>query len=46
MMDTAANTDDRFVGMTGGEIFHEMMLRQGVKHVCKFAIRQTYCCPT
>jgi hypothetical protein len=20
--------------MTGGEIFHEMMLRQGVKHIC------------
>lgn len=26
--------DHSFVGMTGGEIFHEMMLRQGVKHVC------------
>ncbi|QKX57267.1 uncharacterized protein TRUGW13939_04376 [Talaromyces rugulosus] len=25
--------DDSFVGLTGGEIFHEMMLRQGVKHV-------------
>lgn len=25
----------RFIGMSGGEIFHEMMLRQGVKHVCK-----------
>lgn len=25
-----------FVGLTGGEIFHEMMLRQGVKHICKF----------
>nr|POE50695.1 acetolactate synthase catalytic subunit, mitochondrial [Quercus suber] len=25
--------DHSFVGMTGGEIFHEMMLRQGVKHV-------------
>jgi len=23
-----------FIGMTGGAIFHEMMLRQGVKHVC------------
>lgn len=22
--------------MTGGEIFHEMMLRQGVKHICLF----------
>lgn len=27
--------DHSFVGMNGGEIFHEMMLRQGVKHVCK-----------
>jgi acetolactate synthase-1/2/3 large subunit len=25
--------DDSFVGMTGGEIFHEMMLRQDVKHI-------------
>ncbi|KAK0304903.1 Acetolactate synthase, mitochondrial [Friedmanniomyces endolithicus] len=25
--------DHSFVGMTGGAIFHEMMLRQGVKHV-------------
>ncbi|KAF2167980.1 hypothetical protein M409DRAFT_53917 [Zasmidium cellare ATCC 36951] len=25
--------DHSFVGMTGGEIFHEMMLRHGVKHV-------------
>ncbi|KAK4547739.1 Acetolactate synthase, mitochondrial [Oleoguttula mirabilis] len=25
--------DHSFVGKTGGEIFHEMMLRQGVKHV-------------
>lgn len=22
--------------MTGGEIFHEMMLRQGVKHICMY----------
>lgn len=28
--------DHSFVGMKGGEIFHEMMLRQGVKHVCKW----------
>jgi acetolactate synthase I/II/III large subunit len=28
--------DHSFVGMTGGQIFHEMMLRQGVKHICKF----------
>lgn len=26
--------DHSFVGMTGGEIFHEMMLRQDVKHIC------------
>jgi hypothetical protein len=26
--------DHSFVGMTGGEIFHEMMLRQNVKHIC------------
>ncbi len=25
--------DDSFVGLSGGKIFHEMMLRQGVKHV-------------
>ena len=25
----------RFVGLSGGEIFHEMMLRQGVKHMCE-----------
>lgn len=24
----------RFIGKTGGEIFHEMMLRHNVKHVC------------
>ena len=27
--------DHSFVGMSGGQIFHEMMLRQGVKHVCR-----------
>ena len=26
--------DHSFVGMTGGEIFHDMMLRHGVKHIC------------
>ena len=26
--------DHSFVGMKGGEIFHEMMLRHGVKHIC------------
>lgn len=25
--------DESFIGKSGGEIFHEMMLRQGVKHV-------------
>ena len=30
---TAPIADSTFVGMTGGEIFHEMMLRQGVKVV-------------
>ncbi|KAI7882001.1 large subunit of biosynthetic type acetolactate synthase [Lichtheimia hyalospora FSU 10163] len=29
----AVEMDDSFVGMTGGEIFHEMMLRHNVKHV-------------
>lgn len=28
-----ADLDDSFVGMTGGQIFHEMMLRHGVKTV-------------
>ncbi len=28
--------DHSFVGMKGGEIFHEMMKRQGVKHICMF----------
>jgi acetolactate synthase-1/2/3 large subunit len=26
--------DHSFVGMNGGQIFHEMMLRQNVKHIC------------
>jgi acetolactate synthase-1/2/3 large subunit len=30
----APEMDHSFVGMTGGEIFHEMMLRQNVKHIC------------
>lgn len=25
--------DDSFIGMSGGQIFHEMLMRQGVKHV-------------
>jgi hypothetical protein len=27
-----------FIGKTGGEIFHEMMLRQGVKHICELSL--------
>jgi len=34
--------DHSFVGMTGGQIFHEMMLRQGVKHIC--TLRCCFCC--
>ncbi|KAG2749801.1 acetolactate synthase [Suillus brevipes Sb2] len=30
---TRAPLDHSFVGMSGGQIFHEMMLRHGVKHV-------------
>ncbi|KAI0483094.1 acetolactate synthase [Xylariaceae sp. FL0804] len=29
----APEMDETFIGKSGGEIFHEMMLRQGVKHV-------------
>ncbi|KPI41007.1 Acetolactate synthase catalytic subunit, mitochondrial [Cyphellophora attinorum] len=29
----APELDDSFVGLSGGQIFHEMMLRQGVKHI-------------
>ncbi|KAG1451781.1 hypothetical protein G6F56_007994 [Rhizopus delemar] len=29
----ASEMDDSFVGMSGGEIFHEMMLRHNVEHV-------------
>ncbi|ETN43056.1 acetolactate synthase, large subunit, biosynthetic type [Cyphellophora europaea CBS 101466] len=29
----APELDDSFVGLSGGQVFHEMMLRQGVKHV-------------
>lgn len=32
-------TGTSFIGKTGGEIFHEMMLRKGVKHICWF----TFC---
>ncbi|KAF9889111.1 Acetolactate synthase, mitochondrial [Aspergillus nanangensis] len=28
-----AELDESFIGMSGGEIFHEMMLRLGVKHI-------------
>jgi acetolactate synthase-1/2/3 large subunit len=34
----APEMDHSFVGMTGGQIFHEMMLRQGVKHICTFPV--------
>ena len=30
---SAAALDHSFVGMSGGQIFHEMMLRHGVKHI-------------
>lgn len=30
--------DHSFVGMTGGQIFHDMMLRQGVKTICEYFI--------
>ena len=30
----SAEMDHSFVGMKGGQIFHEMMIRQGVKHIC------------
>lgn len=26
--------DESFIGCSGGEVFHEMMLRHGVKHIC------------
>lgn len=29
----ADNMDESFIGKTGGEIFHEMMLRHGVEHI-------------
>ncbi|KAI1768339.1 acetolactate synthase [Hypoxylon sp. FL1150] len=29
----STNMDESFIGKTGGEIFHEMMLRRGVKHI-------------
>ncbi|CRK16172.1 hypothetical protein BN1708_011671 [Verticillium longisporum] len=32
----APEMDESFIGKTGGEIFHEMMLRHNVKHVCKY----------
>jgi hypothetical protein len=28
----------RFVGLSGGQIFHEMMLRLGVKHICESSL--------
>jgi acetolactate synthase I/II/III large subunit len=32
----APQLDHSFVGMNGGQIFHEMMLRHDVKHICTF----------
>jgi acetolactate synthase-1/2/3 large subunit len=29
-----SDMDESFIGKTGGEIFHEMMLRHDVKHIC------------
>ncbi|KXX73467.1 Acetolactate synthase catalytic subunit, mitochondrial [Madurella mycetomatis] len=29
-----SDMDESFIGKTGGEIFHEMMLRHGVKNIC------------
>ncbi|KAJ6622948.1 acetolactate synthase [Mycena sp. CBHHK59/15] len=31
--DTVLTMDDTFVGLSGGQIFYEMMLRHGVKHI-------------
>ena len=41
----ANQTPSRFVGKTGGEIFHEMMLRHGVKHICALLLAwyEPYC---
>ncbi|RKF76884.1 Acetolactate synthase catalytic subunit, mitochondrial [Golovinomyces cichoracearum] len=33
IIDQNNDYDESFIGKTGGEIFHEMMLRQGVKHI-------------
>lgn len=33
----------RFIGKTGGEIFHEMMLRQNVEHICKLWLSRLGC---
>ncbi|KAF7549637.1 hypothetical protein G7Z17_g6248 [Cylindrodendrum hubeiense] len=32
-----SDMDESFIGMTGGEIFHEMMRRRGVKHIFGYA---------
>ena len=29
---------DRFIGLSGGEIFHQMMLRHDVKHICRHKV--------
>lgn len=33
----ASDMDETFIGKTGGEIFHEMMLRHNVKHIFGYA---------
>ena len=33
--------DHSLVGLKGGEIFHEMMLRHGVKHICAYPKNQS-----
>ncbi|KUI55885.1 Acetolactate synthase catalytic subunit, mitochondrial [Cytospora mali] len=33
----ASDMDESFIGKTGGEIFHEMMLRHNVKHIFGYA---------
>lgn len=40
-----ADRKERMVGMSGGEIFHEMMLRLGVKQVCKCSTARLFKLP-
>ena len=41
MLETHGTDHPRFIGKTGGEIFHEMMLRHGVKHICESCVAST-----